>query len=70
MLIFDFCIDTTFVIDYVKTALFSVDRNFPTIIRIFKKVLVKISDTVVVGFVNLTNTFAFDCLLYGLSVYL
>lgn len=57
------------VIYYIESPLGTIGRNFPSVTRQIEQVLVEITDTVVVGFVNLTDTFSLDGFFYCLSIY-
>ena len=70
MFVFHFNINVPFIIQNIKTALITILRNNPSVSSEFKKVLMEITDSVVVSLIYLTNTLGFYRLPHRLTIYL
>ena len=69
MFILHFNIYVQVVVDNIKSSLIAVSRDFPSVTNEGKKVLVEVPNTVVVRFVNLSDTFCLNSFFYCLAVY-
>ena len=72
MFVLYLCVYTAFIIQNIKTSLITICRNFPSITSELEKILMKITYTIIIGLIYLTDTFAFyglqHCLTINLSI--